>query len=295
MSNSGSNYPGGLPQSLLALSNMIQEGRHSTSLQQIGTETAIRKKYAPKIPSLFTQQVGFRGDEAAPGPSSLATKPSSQLLSGRKPVSKTGSASDGSFSPDTAPHDVTVDYREFPRILAILKRENKTIADFAAGKTHDPCTSNFDLLTSVLRGNESPGAPDAEDVNTKQQQQQQQQTRQQQQQQQQTRQQDSSNAAASSAGEESHSHSSDSGTGLRLAQYTHLESVPETMRIQSQVAARLLELLSSAKNTLRQSSEQGTVIVDLRINPEHTGPGSGEQRGNTPLVFHLTLFVPHCM
>ena len=283
MSNSGSNYPGGLPQSLLALSNMIQEGRHSTSLQQIGTEAAIRKKYASKIPSLFTQQVGFRGDEAAPGPSSLATKPSSQLSSGRKPVSKTGSASDGSFSPDTAPHDVAVDYREFPQILAILKRENKTIADFAAGKTHDLCTSNFDLLTSVLRGNESSGAPDAEDVNTKQQQQQQ--TRQQQQ--------DSSNAAASSVGEVSHSHSSDSGTGLRLAQYT-LESVPE-MRIQSQVAARMLELLSSAKNTLRQSSEQGTVIVDLRINPEQTGLGSGERGGNTPLVFHLTLFVPRCM
>ncbi|CAI8007410.1 hypothetical protein GBAR_LOCUS5184, partial [Geodia barretti] len=144
----------GFPSSLLALSDIL-EGRHSTSLQQYGTETRKKTGHTPnKVPGgLFT---GSCGDETPS--SSLATKPrpSPLLVSStshaiQKPVLKTSST--GTSEMGTR-NSGPVAIQEFPKILGILKKEDKIIANFAAGKSQEPSTSNFDLLTSVFRGTE---------------------------------------------------------------------------------------------------------------------------------------------
>ena len=266
----------GFPSSLLALSDIL-EGRHSTSLQQYGTETRKKTGHTPnKVPGgLFT---GSCGDETPS--SSLATKPrpSPLLVSStshaiQKPVLKTSST--GTSEMGTR-NSSPVAIQEFPKILGILKKEDKIIANFAAGKSQEPSTSNFDLLTSVFRGTES-----VETENIKTQQQQQQQHEQQTKQKGTEGEHSSSGATAvvGSGGEAAHSHSTESGTGLRLAQYT-LDSVPEAQVTQSRYSSRLLELMSSAKNTLLTkplpSETQGFTTIDLPVNPKETDASSGE-------------------
>ena len=229
---------------------MIQGGRHSTS--QHGTEPGKKPGHSPR---LFTQQVGYRGNEAGhsskhPGPSPLLVS----SLAAPKPVSKTGSTPDAPSS-DTAPCNIPVDYGEFPRILARLKREDKTFADFAAGHCREIPLADFDLLMSLFRSTSGGSGQRQQQVESK-------------------------LRENTSSGAGSHSHSPGSGTGLRLAQYT-LEGVAETRRPLTYSSARLLELLSSAKNALSMKNRSGSeeTRVDLSFNPELTGSVSGELEG----------------
>ena len=279
---------GGIPPSLLALSDML-DGRHSTS--QYGTETSSRRKtninptkMTATAASLFT---GSRGDWNSS--SSLATKPgpspllvsSLSSLTGPKPVNSTS---------DAGLRNSPVDMREFPQILSILKKEDQIIANFAAGKAQEPSTSNFDLLTSVFRGSETSEAAVVENVNNKQQQPQQQM-------QQQSVEGHSLSSVTTGSGLLSGSNTTlETGTGLRLAQYT-LEGIqPEqTQGTQSRVSSRLLELMSSAKNTLLSkpppsSDAQETTTIDLPVNPVPTDFSSGELVCLTPWFLYLTPY-----
>ena len=272
-------FPGtssSLPQSLLDLSEIIRESRHSKPPQQHGMEPRRTRISEMGGHDLLAQHFGFHGDQ--PGPSSLTSVTTSSLQpfsttaqAHPKPVEPVLKTSSGEVSKpqaaDMAPRNVPVDLGDFPKILSLLKREDRLVAEFAAGRGRDPTPSplNFDLLTSVFRGSESTS------VSSEGQQAKSTQSL--------ISHETSDQATLESGTTGSSSDAAVSRTGLKLAQYT-LESVPESRGTQYRVSARLLELLSSAKKTLskkKTNEDDEQMLVDLSFNSEQPGPSSGKQ------------------
>lgn len=247
-----------LPASLMALADIINNGGtgpHSTPPGSNQHGTWLDMIPIPESMKRLGLLPGFHGNR--PGvsmtTSSTPQKPSPLLVSSSssvspgaagpdlpepgKPVSQTGlsgivNQSNRRCVEGGVSDSPLAEEEELMLVLAFLKREDRTFANFANNDKvvySDPQTTStsFASLNSLLTSSLSPSEQLQLATTTS-----------------------VSTATDTTSSGASGSQASGSGSSLRLADYVKLEGLPEENRPQFKTSAFLLELLTKAKNTL---------------------------------------------